>query len=176
MSFRRFAPAFPFAACCALVAAAALHQPAANAATVRRYDISSVAVCSAPLPVYDATLRRRPLGILNEGTKPVFVSCSLPVDGATDQVGSTMFIMMKNFGSTDATTNCTLNAGTRYENKVGSVTASATLHADSYEDAVFFGGIDRMSSAGSINFSCVLPPNVELGTIEWDVNSSSNGL
>ena len=158
------------------IIATTLAPGAASAATVRRYDVSSVAVCSGPLPVYDANLRRRPLGILNQGTQAVFISCSVPMDGVSDRYGAALYVTFRNFGTANTTVNCTLNAGSRYASEWGSVTASTPVTTDSDEDVVGFNGIDRVSGLGSLNFSCVLPPSVEMGTVEWDEISSGDNL
>lgn len=53
----------------------------AEAAEVLRYDYQgAAAICQPATSQYAAQLRSRPLGLVNEGTTPAFVSCALVGD------------------------------------------------------------------------------------------------
>jgi hypothetical protein len=64
----------------ALLAALAI-PTVAGAIEVQRYDMQgAAAICQPATSVYAASLRARPLGLVNEGTTDAFVSCALAGD------------------------------------------------------------------------------------------------
>lgn len=146
----------------------------AEAATYRAHYISATAVCSGPLPIYDNQLKRRSLGILNQGTSSVFISCSVPSDfeGDLTNASNVVNVYFQSFGGSGAI-NCTLNAGLRGNS--GSVAGSADIAVDSMI-AVGWNNINKMDTWGAYNFSCILPPNVEMSFIIYQEGDTSNGL
>jgi hypothetical protein len=103
---------------------------------VPRYDMQgAAAICQPATSAYAASLRARPLGLVNEGTTPVFVSCALAGDprpggrgamkvlaevGAVGQAGATVsctFVDGYQEGSTSSavyrTKTAIVNGGTR---------------------------------------------------------------
>jgi len=147
----------------------------ASAATSRSHWVTATAVCASPLPVYDATLRKGPLGIRNTGTDPIFVSCSVPVDYATDQTGGIVQVAPRSFGAA-ATVNCTLTAGSRYGSASGSIAYSTAVPASPSDTYVSMTDVDRKAYYGSFNFSCILPRDVEMGTIWFYETSAGDAL
>ena len=147
----------------------------ASAATSRSHWVTATAVCASPLPVYDATLRKGPLGIRNTGTDPIFVSCSVPVDYATDQTGGIVQVTLRSFGAA-ATVNCTLTAGSRYGSASGSIAYSTAVPASPSDTYVSMTDVDRKAYYGSFNFSCILPRDVEMGTIWFYETSAGDAL
>jgi len=147
----------------------------ASAATSRSHWVTATAVCASPLPVYDATLRKGPLGIRNTGTDPIFVSCSVPVDYATDQTGVIVQVTLRSFGAA-ATVNCTLTAGSRYGSASGSIAYSTAVPASPSDTYVSMTDVDRKAYYGSFNFSCILPRDVEMGTIWFYETSAGDAL
>ena len=148
--------------------------PAASAATYRAHYISATAVCSGPLPVYDANLKRRPLGILNQGTSNVFISCSVPSDfeGDLTNGSNVVNVLFTSFGA-GGTVNCTLNAGRRGSS--GSVGATVNVDAGG-SNTVIWNNINKVDSWGSYNFSCSVPPDIEMNLIIYQDGDTSNGL
>lgn len=122
---------------------------------------SATAICAGPAPAYDAMLRKRPLGITNEGVVPVFVSCSVPTE---DEVFPTMNDLDVEFTSMGGSgvVACNLIAGSR-----GNSTSMASM------TTVPVGGtgqlrweqFSRLDMWGTINLSCQLPPGVEINLI-----------
>lgn len=165
--------AFALAVC---TAASSMVSAPATAATFDAHYISPTAVCSGPLPVYDNQLKRRPLGILNEGTTSVFISCSLPSSFVGDLSSSSNFVFVgfRSFGTTGGNIACTLNAGDRLSGS-GSVAQSAAITAggDTY---VYFNPIDKTNAYGAYNFSCAVPPGVEIDSLEYGDGDTGNEL
>lgn len=42
----------------------------------RHLTVNASGACQSALPVFDGQIRKRPLGVQNEGIKPAFISCS----------------------------------------------------------------------------------------------------
>lgn len=142
----------------------------ADAATQRATYVTATAACSGPIPSSDGALRRSPIGIRNDGTSNVFISCSVPADFVGDLTTGIIETHFHNFGAASGTVNCTLTAGIR-EYGVGSVAGSTVVAAggDSY---IQWANIDKKHNWGSYNFSCILPPGMEINTI-IDVNQDA---
>ena len=162
-------------ALCAGALAGALASGQADAATSRGHYISATAVCSGPLPVYDNQLKRRPLGILNQGTTNVFISCSVPSDyeGDLTSVNNFIRIYFRSFGA-GGTIACTLNAGNRIDGS-GSVALSTPIAAGGDSD-IYFGNINKINFWGSYNFSCNVPADVEMNQIFFGDGDTGNAL
>jgi len=164
----------PAMATCALALAALLHAPDSQAATERVQRISATAVCEAPLPVFDVTLRKRPLGIGNEGTTPIFVSCALPADSVAPPGGASVSVRLAMLSNAPATTvNCNLVAGTP-DNL--SYTAGSTVVPSGGTAWLTWNNVHKGSARGTLNFSCNLPPQVDLGTIMYREVDAGGGL
>lgn len=146
---------------CAIVVASLLATGSARAESQRIHYVAATAVCASPLPQYDATLRKRPLGITNEGTTPIFISCSVPTDFYGDNTG-TVNLVFTSFGA-GATVNCTLVAGSRLGG-TGSIAGSAVVAASGTSELIW-NNVNKGSPYGAYNFSCNLPPGIELNTI-----------
>lgn len=159
---------------CVLALAALLPAQDGRAATERVQRTSATAACEAPLPVYDTTLRKRPVGILNEGRDPVFVSCSLPADSAAGPGGATISVRFAMSGGAPATSvQCQLVTGTP-DNLV--FTAGSTTVAAAGGTWLTWNGVDKRAATGTINFSCNLPSKVDMTTIMYRETSAANGL
>lgn len=146
---------------------------AATAATVRVHSYSATAVCEAPLPTYDATLRKRPLGIANEGLATIFISCSLPSDVVGDTATSTVFVYFQSMGS-GGTVSCNLVAGSRPYG-TSSVGGTAVIAAGS-AGYLQWSNVNKVSAYGSFNFSCNLPRNIEMNLITVMQQDAGNEL
>lgn len=161
------------AAACLLAVAGLAATDDATAATSRSRFITATAVCESPLPQYDATLRKRPLGITNEATTPVFISCSLPADYVGDQVNGLLDFNFASLG-VGGTVNCSLVAGSRLFG-VTAIPKSVTVSAEGYS-AIRWANIDKRHYFGSYNVTCNLPKDVELNTILYQENDTGDGL
>ena len=157
-----------------LIVGSAFAMTNADAKTIRAHFITATAACAGPIPSSDGALRRSPLGIRNQGTSNVFISCSVPTDFVGDMNAGFVEASFANFGATDVTVNCTLTAGNR-EYGFGSVAGWTTVTAGS-NGSLYWLDIDKVDYWGSQNFSCILPPNVELNTIQYRETDTGNEL
>ena len=160
-------------ACLALATLAGLSPvPTARAAEYRDVSISPVMNCEAPLPVFNATLRKRPVAIANEGTTGIYVSCTLQSDSLA---AATRGWISVGFASNrpSARVECTLVAGDTItvDYHAGAVDVAAGGRARLYWDEV-----SRRNTGGSYAFSCVLPPGVEMSTITFSQFDNANRL
>jgi hypothetical protein len=126
------------------------------------------------LPIYDATLRKRTRGILNEGSSPIFISCSVPGDNVGDQTTGTLAVYFQSFGSANATVNCTLNAGSRLGG-AGSV-AGSTVVGPGGDGNIIWSSVDKVTYYGAYNVSCNVPGNIEMGMIGLSETDDGNAL
>jgi len=70
----------------------------------------AVGVCQAARSANEGALRKRPMGVQNEGPSTVFVSCGLHGNGPAEGIGpytSEVSFILLNIGTTPATVNCT---------------------------------------------------------------------
>lgn len=153
----------PVMATCALALVALLHASESQAATERVQRISATAVCEAPLPVFDLTLRKRPIGIGNEGTTSIFVSCALPADSVAPPGGATVSVRLAMLEPVPAATvNCQLVTGTpdNLSYRAGSIVVptGGTVW-------LTWNNIHKGSERGTLNFNCNLPPQIDMSTI-----------
>lgn len=160
-----------------LVAAAvgliSLHAGNAEAATTRTHYYSATGVCEAPLPSYDVNLRKRPLGITNQGTAPIFISCSVPADFVGDMATNWMEVGFTSMGGA-GTATCTLVAGNRPYGS-GSVAGSAAVAAGGYNWVGWYS-LNKEDLLGSFNFSCHVPPGFEMNLIIIHQEDTGDGL
>lgn len=148
----------------AVTLAAGLVASGAAHANFRAIYISAIAVCEAPLPIYDATLRKRPLGIVNEGTDAIFISCSMPGDFLATATAGRVELKFKSFTPATATVSCTLIAGQRFSGATHTYTGQTTITGNG-QGLVGFSAIDKGSALGHYNFSCNLPPGIEFSSL-----------
>lgn len=157
-----------------LIVGSAFTMANADAATQRATYVTATAACAGPIPASDGALRRSPIGIRNDGTVNVFISCSVPGDFVGDLTTGILEPHFHNFGADSATVNCTMTAGLR-EYGFGSVAGSTVIAAGS-DSWVDWSNVDKKHAWGSYNFSCILPPGVEINTIIDVNNDAGNGL
>lgn len=86
----------------------------AQAVDVSRYDQQNApGLCQGQLPAHRESIRARPLGLTNDGTVPVFVTCAWQGDDAVSSTrGATRIsVNVSNGGTTPITVRCTLING-----------------------------------------------------------------
>ncbi|MEO6251592.1 MAG: hypothetical protein ABIO59_13075 [Luteimonas sp.] len=168
-----------FSSVAAVVVASAFFSGAANATVEDTQDqANAVANCQGALPSFEGQLRKRPLGVINEGTSDAYVTCAF--NTLRDQNDSTLGNTIVNFyggffingNSTDKTVNCTGVVG--YENGTPDstliyVTKSVTVKAnraapDPQFGYIFFDPSDSNLAPGTyyqlVQMSCQLPAGV----------------
>ena len=156
-----------------LVAVSSLCLPPARAATIEREFLShGVANCQAALAQYEPSLRKKPMGILNIGTKPVFLTCDFDMGPNWPGYGSTegfrrIDVAFLNVSGTDAVVKCSLITGIL---EVPTTWAKTTTAKGlPYNDAGVIDWFADTDNGGTLfnspALSCILPPNVELSYI-----------
>lgn len=137
------------AACFALLAAAAASSNL-EAAEAFRYDIQGAAgICQPARPEYGVALRARPLGLVNEGTVPAFVTCTLRGDPRAGGRGATkVLVHLGNVGTASAVVSCTFVEGRQlggesnavYRTKSGTLFGGAQGESFSWQPSEIAGG------------------------------------
>ncbi|HST45400.1 MAG TPA: hypothetical protein VLK29_09270 [Luteimonas sp.] len=142
--------------------AACLASASAGAVDVARTShFNAPAFCQASLPAYDAGLRKRPLGLQNEGDSVSFVTCALATENFIDAVE----VYLSSHDGTEAEVTCTLVNGYNYGTNEY-ITKSVVTDADDYVGMVFLPEdfIDQEETFPSafVSLSCALPPGTGL--------------
>jgi hypothetical protein len=142
--------------------------PAAPAAAVDKFmqmSANAAANCQGALPNFEGSIRKRPLGVQNEGTAASFVTCSFVNQYDSDAQGEIDYFdaYFINMGSAAATVTCTGVAGfetgvdNAYISKSITVAPNATVHTLMHFDATDNGG---ESYYPLVSLSCRIPPGV----------------
>lgn len=147
-------------------------------ATTREYAVTATGVCAPTQASYAAQLKRRPLGILNEGPGFVLVACSLPINTNADyavtpvpgngqQLNSIQITFTPFFTDYAFAKNATCNvvAGDRTSWKT--YTSGVSLQEGDGPKSLTIEYLDRRTARGSYNVLCQIPTGVEIGTITY---------
>ncbi|HST44253.1 MAG TPA: hypothetical protein VLK29_03410 [Luteimonas sp.] len=147
-----------------------------TASPVRANDWSNaIDVCQAALPSSEADLRKRPLGIINEGTATHFVSCSLraplgQLDGGGVDV-SQIILLLTNRASAAQPVACTLVDGVAAPfPSFPAIYLPKTVDIQPNGFAVI-NWFDFETTAGRYrlpNLSCALPPGAEINIVQMN--------
>jgi hypothetical protein len=122
--------------------------------------------CQGALPAYEGKLRKRPLGLANEGTTTAFVTCGLAMEMAGEMgisPGSqAVYVILTNRGSSSASISCTLvegygGHGQNYHPKTVTLDAGAMI--DNFAWSASENGDNHYAWP---SLSCALPPGVEI--------------
>lgn len=122
--------------------------------------------CQGALPAFETQIRKRPLGVNNEGTATAFVSCSTATGYNPSTITAAIVIVTnRNAGPIDI--DCTLvNGGiagaVSYHPKTHSAPAG-TPSVIAWTPADVGGALSMYQ-----NFSCALPPNVDINVVGYD--------
>ncbi|MFP7722484.1 hypothetical protein [Lysobacter sp. A3-1-A15] len=164
------------AATATVLATAALAAPgAAEAATSRVNYVHSTGVCQPATPLELGGLRFRPLGIFNNKTTAIYISCTLDTELVGTYNLTDISIYFDNQGNVGRTVECTAVGGRRGV-ATSSVAGDAVLSANS-GGTIYFNDVDRVSSSyTAYGISCLLPPKVEMGMIRMMEVDAGDGL
>lgn len=153
----------------------------ASSATVTRTQVQNgTGACQAALPSYEGNIRKRPLGLNNEGTGAAFVSCSMKSDSFYDGIGNGFNgLQLSNAGAAEATVNCSLVTGgtlpvasATYFPKAFTVPAGASVVA-SWDPALDNEG---EQFAHTLNYSCNLPPGLQINVVFTNIEEEVGAL
>lgn len=154
------------------LAATLAPAPAAHAGTSAA---NATAFCQGALPAFDTQIRKRPLGVNNEGDSSAFVSCSIPV-GHNPTAVENGLVALTNTSATAITVSCTLVDGmaTGVSGQApGYYPKSVAVAAGDTNGIVWTPGEYGLPSFSPYqNFSCNLPPGVELNLVGNDYTDS----
>jgi len=157
-----------------LTAAAMTHAPQARAlASVS----TAVGSCLGNVQASEMQLRKRPLGIRNEGTSGAFVSCATQW-GYRPGASPSTYVTATNLSTTAVDFTCTLVDGyplpyqvpntIRYHPKTISLAPGSTARLAWVPSDYYFSGT---SFTNYENFSCYLPPGIEINDVGFDYTS-----
>lgn len=154
------------------LAAAVLALPAvlpAQAVEVTRTDLQGASgMCKAALPAHAAAARYRPLGLSNESTANIFVSCTWQGDDSqnTTRGARRVFVVVSNHASAARPISCTLVNGHQSGTNVQATYTVKTLNVAAGAGARFeWLPEDVTGTPATIRLpavSCVLPPQATL--------------
>lgn len=150
----------------ALALALAGWSPASDAASTRVLFIVPTAVCDAPLPQYDASLRKRPRAIANEGTSSIYVSCSAWTDAQTDELDVNLTFVSN---GPAASIDCTMVSGNT--NSPVYTVKSTDVYANG-RDWISFSSLTGSTYA----LSCRLPPGIEMQELMLRARDTAGNL
>ncbi|MBC7989294.1 MAG: hypothetical protein H7Y19_06900 [Luteimonas sp.] len=152
-----------------LAAMTVLHAPPAFAATSASTASGS---CQGNLPASDTNLRNRPLAIKNEGSSAAFVSCAVPTPYNPESVDAAV-VFVTNTTAAAINVSCTYVDGGLQPNVVfhpKTVAVPANAFAPIiWEPAEF----SLTTFSLYANFSCNVPPGVELNVVGLDYTESA---
>lgn len=154
-----------------VLAAAAMHAPQAQAATTAA---NATGFCQGALPVFDTELRKRPLGLNNEGDAGAYVSCSVPVPHNPDTTDNAV-IYMTNRNAAAVDVSCIFVDGVVADSgfPTGYYPQTISLNPGIFTAMVWLPGDFGLTSfSGYTNFSCNLPAGVELNLVGSDYTDS----
>ena len=161
------------AAACALGLAAALQAPSAEAHDQRTRYFRPTGICEAPLPVFDAYLRKSPQMVANVGNQTVFVNCAMPSDPAGDVGEAWLEIHVASTAPASAPIQCTLVTGTAdapiYDVRSRTVSPNSNTWFT-------WSALDKGAEDGLFAFMCSLAPGVQLTKIYVREDDSAGGI
>lgn len=156
----RFAKGLSVAIAGLLMSGAAVSAP-----VERDYTINAAGNCNGALPSYEGELRKRPLGIQNEGDSPAFVTCSVPGDYFASG-NLVVAVAMSNQGAAPVTVNCTFVDG------VTAPFGEAMYYPQAVEIAPGSVGVAEWNPAegeafsSNANVSCNVPVGAAINFVE----------
>ena len=166
------------------LAVAAVYSVPANAQDTLLHSNAAqpAARCQSALPVFDTVVRKRPLGVQNEGDTTTFITCAFEFDAgeAVNFAPVLLDTYFSNFSGADATVNCTAVTGwaggtNEYVSLSVVVPNESTDPEDGnlfWEDVDFEGG----GMADSlIAISCALPAGVGINDtyLVWEEETAA---
>ena len=130
-------------------------------------------VCQGALPAFESSLRKRPLGIINEGETPVFVNCSMraplgQIEGGGIRVNQ-ILLLLTNRAAAAQSVSCTLVDGVAAPfTGFPAIYLPKTVDIQPNNFAVL-NWFDFETTVGRFripNLSCALPPGAEINIVQ----------
>lgn len=145
--------------------------PAGGVEIVMRNVNHTAGNCQAALPAFETNLRKRPLGLVNEGDATLFVTCAFTSGGYyghNPQNATSAEIWIRNGATTARTISCTGVAGGGYgEGAPAYITRSRHFEAGSGQAPITwyasdFPGAPSVFPSGLFSISCQVPTDAVL--------------
>jgi len=157
---------FRYATLAAIAVAAATMFQAPRALAASSVS-TAVGSCQASLATYEAGLRKRPLAIQNGGTTSVFLTCSSQ-SGYNAIAVDAAIVIAKNLNAAAVEVSCTLVDGP-LPGLASYYTKTLTFPPGQF--GVFGWAASEYgltTFSGSENFSCKVPPGVEINVVGFN--------
>jgi hypothetical protein len=146
----------------------------ANAAlSPRQIATHPTNICQSALPAYDVNVRKRPLAVQNEGSSPVFVTCSYPSgegrsETRMDVVTRVRQYLVNNNPLCLLFVQCTGVTGSAFSDENQYVTKGVLVPSQGSNYMIwrpddFAGSPSTFPGFGLFSISCQLPPGAGLG-------------
>lgn len=164
-------------AAAATLAIAAMSATIANAGTSAS---NATGMCQSALPVFDTQIRKRPLGVNNEGGSNAFVSCSIPIGYNPESVDNGV-VIVTNRNAEAVIVSCTLVDGVIAEIGIPDLPAfypQTVAALPGVITPIVWDPADHgLESFHSYqNYSCNLPSGVEINLVGNDYTDSAPAL
>lgn len=131
-----------------------------HAATVQRSTIqSAVMACQASTPTFDASLRKKPIGVDNVGTGTAYVTCGMTGDSTGAATSTWVGVILRNPTALAYSITCTLvDAGSDLNTPVYKTKSSILPAYRTGQDLHFTSATDNGGKAFiAPAISCALP-------------------
>ena len=152
-----------------LAVAAMTHTLPAHAAVSASNAAGS---CQGNLPASDTNLRNRPLAIKNEGSSNAFVTCSVTTPHNQDTVDDAV-VILTNTTAAAINVSCTFVDGGLQPN-VAFYPKTVTLAPNAFTPIIWTPEEFSLTTFSAFaNFSCNVPPGVELNVVGVDYTDST---
>lgn len=147
------------------IAAVASGLLVAGSVSAGGYAVNAAGACNGALPSYEGALRKRPLGVQNEGSSPAFVTCSLP--GSFQTYGNDSLVLaFTNQNAAPVDVNCTfVDDLTAPFGSPAYYPLTIRVLGNSARDAGWSAAQGELFSPWA-NVSCNLPAGVALNALE----------
>lgn len=151
-----------------LAAAAACIAATTSIAATRdvAFQSNATGVCQAPLPLYDAHLRKRPMAVQNEGTGVAFVTCSPVSMQNTPHTNGGHGVFLVNNSAKAVEITCSGVYGGQNGVVAHAVAKTLSLPAQGF-NSIYFTVDDGFPANNHLpfNLSCMLPPGTGVTTL-----------
>lgn len=139
--------------------------PAAAADEDMETAANATANCQGALPNFEGSIRKRPLGVQNEGTVLSFVTCSFSTEYDVDDIAQISYVgaFFTNINAAAVTVSCTAVAGFQTYGPTVYVSKSISVPPNAPESSGLYflpGDNGGQGYYPLVSISCSLPPGV----------------
>lgn len=155
-----------------LVVAGTTTQDAFAVTASRVYFNNAAGICQSALPIFDGNIRKRPTAVANEGTTTAFVSCSFSSNATSTLGASKVQLTLFNRNASTILATCTMNPNFLAGGPLPLIPKTNMTAANARTDFLWNAADNGGNNYLFMNFSCGLPPGVDVGygTYDYQVN------